>query len=342
MTLIEKIFSDPQAYSLNVETLGECKIESPIRNREFIDTEERILITENVKKLKYVTDRLGTPPSFERAGPHQKIFHDPTWSRVGILTAGGLCPGLNHVIKGLVEILMFDYGIKTIYGIRYGYAGLIPRYGYQPIMLNTDTVVAPHSLLALLRRLDERPSAGAVGSTLVYYWRPERVQARGGAVFHPWTGGSQHLGVDSLLSDLPQDPGPTEQACSYIVGASMLITQDWLARVGPMCEDYFLYYEEIDWAERGRLQGFELAWAPDSLVFHKVGGSSRKRASRLSLRYLYRNRLVFTRRFHPGMRGRVVRAMGRQLVHHALRGHWDDVRELMGAIWAFRREWLVL
>ena len=209
-------------------------------------------------------------------------------------------------------------------------------------LLNTDTVVAPHSLVALLRRLDERPSAGAVGSTLVYYWRPERVQARGGAVFHPWTGGSQHLGVDSLLSDLPQDPGPTEQACSYIVGASMLITQDWLARVGPMCEDYFLYYEEIDWAERGRPQGFELAWAPDSLVFHKVGGSSRKRASRLSLRYLYRNRLVFTRRFHPGMRGRVVRAMGRQLVHHALRGHWDDVRELMGAIWAFRREWLVL
>ncbi|MDX9868447.1 MAG: ATP-dependent 6-phosphofructokinase [Kiritimatiellia bacterium] len=144
MTLIEKIFSDPQAYSLNVETLGECKIESPIRNREFIDTEERILITENVKNLKCVTDRLGATPSFERAGPHQKIFHDPTWSRVGIVTAGGLCPGLNHVIKGLVEILMFDYGIKTIYGIRYGYAGLIPRYGYQPIMLDTDTVDTIH------------------------------------------------------------------------------------------------------------------------------------------------------------------------------------------------------
>ena len=60
------------------------------------------------------------------------------------MTAGGLCPGLNHVIKGLVEILSFDYGIRTIYGIRYGYAGLIPRFGYQPIMLNTDNVDTIH------------------------------------------------------------------------------------------------------------------------------------------------------------------------------------------------------
>jgi 6-phosphofructokinase 1 len=144
MTLIEKIVASPHDYTLDVETLGECKIDSPIRNREFIDPDERILITENVKLLHDATRHLGITPSFERAGPHQKIFHDPSWSRVGIVTAGGLCPGLNHVIKGLVEILMFDYGIKTIYGIRYGYAGLIPRFGYNPIMLDTDTVDTIH------------------------------------------------------------------------------------------------------------------------------------------------------------------------------------------------------
>lgn len=144
MTLIERIFSDSKDFSLNVDTLGECKIESPIRNREFIDEDERILITENARNLKRVAEQIGEMPSFERAGPRQKIFHDPAWSRVGILTAGGLCPGLNHVIKGLVEILMFDYGIKTIFGIRYGYAGLIPRYGYQPYMLNTDNVDTIH------------------------------------------------------------------------------------------------------------------------------------------------------------------------------------------------------
>jgi 6-phosphofructokinase 1 len=90
--------------------------------------------------------KLGHLPTFERAGPLPKIFHDPNWTRVGIVTAGGLCPGLNNVIKGLVEILAYDYGVKNIFGIRFGYAGLNPDYGYQPVMLNPDTVDTIHEL----------------------------------------------------------------------------------------------------------------------------------------------------------------------------------------------------
>ena len=144
MTLIEKIVADPDTYKLDVDSLGECKINSPIRNREFVDPCERILATENANLLKSVTERIGRTPSFERAGPHRKIFHDPAWSRVGIVTAGGLCPGLNNVIKGLVEILSFDYGIKNIFGIRYGYAGLNPACGYAPLMLDADSVDTIH------------------------------------------------------------------------------------------------------------------------------------------------------------------------------------------------------
>lgn len=146
MTLIEKILSKPQDFTLDVETLGPCKIDSPIRNREFIDSTERILISEHVKDLQETIKHLGIIPSFERAGPHRKIFHDPSWSRVGIVTAGGLCPGLNNVIKGLVEILTFDYGIKNIFGIRYGYAGLNPAFGYKPLMLDTDNVDTIHEM----------------------------------------------------------------------------------------------------------------------------------------------------------------------------------------------------
>jgi len=145
MTTFEEILSDPDYYTLKVETLGECKIDSPVRTREFISGDERILATENANLLDYITEKSnGSRPSFEMAGAHKKIFHDPAWTRVAIVTAGGLCPGLNHVIKGLVEILFFDYGIKTIYGIRYGYAGLIPRYGYEPIMLDSDKVDTIH------------------------------------------------------------------------------------------------------------------------------------------------------------------------------------------------------
>ena len=141
---MEKILSNPKDYSQNVEMLGVCKIESPVRNRDFIEDDERILVTENARNLQHATERLGATPSFERAGPHRKIFHDPAWSRVAIVTAGGLCPGLNHVIKGLVEILTFDYGIRSIFGIRYGYAGFIPRFGHEPLMLDTDNVDTIH------------------------------------------------------------------------------------------------------------------------------------------------------------------------------------------------------
>ena len=146
MSSIDRICADPGKYSFDVDRLGECKIASPIRHHEFIEDGGRIMVTPNTELSRRLAEKLGHEPSFERAGPLAKIFHDPSWTRVGILTAGGLCPGLNNVIKGLVEILSFDYGIKTIFGIRYGYAGLSPRFGYQPLMLDPDSVDTIHEL----------------------------------------------------------------------------------------------------------------------------------------------------------------------------------------------------
>lgn len=146
MKTLDKIAANQSEYSCKVETLGECKIASPVHHHEFIRDGERILATENETFMRYLENRLGHAPSFERAGPLSKIYHDPSWSRVGIVTAGGLCPGLNNVIKGLVEILSYDYGVRTIYGIRYGYAGLTARFGYEPMLLDPDSVDTIHML----------------------------------------------------------------------------------------------------------------------------------------------------------------------------------------------------
>ena len=143
---LEKIAAHREEYSCQVERLGECRITSPVRHHEFIHEGERILVTENETYMKYIAEKLGHTPTFERAGPLEKIFHDPSWTRVGIVTAGGLCPGLNNVIKGLVEILTYDYGVRNIFGIRFGYAGLNPDFGYQPIMLNPDIVDTIHEV----------------------------------------------------------------------------------------------------------------------------------------------------------------------------------------------------
>ena len=83
----------------------------------------------------------------------------------------------------------------------------------------------------------------------------------------------------------------------------MLVSRSFLDQVGLMREDYFLYFEELDWAKRGRPQ-FELGIAPTSHVYHKEGASigsstSREKRSSLSERYLSRNRILFTRRYYP-------------------------------------------
>jgi len=143
-TILDKIAADGVKYNCAVKTVGEAKIASPVRRHDFICDGQRVLLTGDREVLEAWKERLGHFPSFERAGAHERIFHDPAWTRVGIVTAGGLCPGLNNVIKGLVEILSADYGIRSIFGIRYGYAGLNPEYGYAPIQLDVDSVDTIH------------------------------------------------------------------------------------------------------------------------------------------------------------------------------------------------------
>ncbi|OHD70733.1 MAG: diphosphate--fructose-6-phosphate 1-phosphotransferase [Spirochaetes bacterium RBG_16_67_19] len=79
-------------------------------------------------------------PAFERAGPRARIFFDPTAARVAIVTCGGLCPGINNVIRSLVMTLHHGYGVHQIYGIRYGFQGFIPRYGHEPLPLDPEVV----------------------------------------------------------------------------------------------------------------------------------------------------------------------------------------------------------
>ena len=146
MRIFDNVVQNPADYNFEIERLGPCKIPSPIRNPVFVAEDARMLLTSDTAILKRCIEK-GLPlPSFEVSGPHEKIFHDPAWSRAAILTAGGLCPGLNHVIKGLVEILSFDYGIKTIYGIRYGYRGLAARHSLTPMLLDTEVVDTIHTL----------------------------------------------------------------------------------------------------------------------------------------------------------------------------------------------------
>ena len=127
-----------------------------------------------------------------------------------------------------------------------------------------------------------------------------------------------------------------EEQMDYVVGASMLVSVDFLQEVGLMNEDYFLYFEEIDWAMRSSGR-YCLCYAPDSYVYHKVGGSigtSSHPASKSQLcdYYTLRNRLVFTRKYYsyalPAIYLGLCGAFGLRLLF----GQWQKARMVLALI----------
>ncbi len=142
--IYEDVLANPDSFDFSVPILGERKVDSPVRGRQFVDDDERITFASQVKNISSLMKRAKAFPAFEKAGPRKKIFHDPAASRAGIVTCGGLCPGLNNVIKGLVNVLYHEYGVKNIAGFRYGYQGLVPKYGHAPLELTPSAVDEIH------------------------------------------------------------------------------------------------------------------------------------------------------------------------------------------------------
>jgi 6-phosphofructokinase 1 len=83
-------------------------------------------------------------PSFELAGPRRHIFFDPSKLKCALVTCGGLCPGLNDIIRSIVLELHYAYGVSNIFGIRYGLQGFIAGYGHDLINLTCEFVVNIH------------------------------------------------------------------------------------------------------------------------------------------------------------------------------------------------------
>ena len=119
----------------NITQLGPATIDSPLTGIKFIPNDSKVAFDTDAETLADYVRQGKANPAFEKAGPREKLFHDPAWSKAAILTAGGLCPGLNDVIKFLVSTLYRQFKVQQIYGIRYGYRGLNPVHHLSPILL---------------------------------------------------------------------------------------------------------------------------------------------------------------------------------------------------------------
>jgi len=136
-----------------IETLGPARVTSPLELgtqpgdylADFTPDSARVVADVSLDSIREAAKRGEDPPALEIAGPRQKLYFDPSKLKVGIVTCGGLCPGLNDVIRGLVMTLRYGYGVHGIYGFRYGYAGLNPDYRYPIVELTPETVRDIHT-----------------------------------------------------------------------------------------------------------------------------------------------------------------------------------------------------
>ncbi len=136
----------PTPAELRVETLGPCTRPSPIpaHGTPFADESDRILLVQTTRDLEPFLRAGEEPPSCEPAGPRRQIFFDPKKLACGVLTCGGLCPGLNNVVRAIVLTLTYAYGVERILGFRYGYAGLAANSPHEPVQLTPHFVDGLH------------------------------------------------------------------------------------------------------------------------------------------------------------------------------------------------------
>ena len=122
-----------------IRNLGPCTVPSPISRRFFATDDVRVRVDATT-----ATHGDTDPESMEKAGPRRSLFFQPDGVRAAVVTCGGLCPGLNDVIRGLTMVLWHRYGVRTIFGVRYGYQGLTSFEEIPPLKLAPEEVEDIH------------------------------------------------------------------------------------------------------------------------------------------------------------------------------------------------------
>ncbi len=269
--------------------------------------------------------------------PVQKPITFQICDRLDVEKKGGCAGAVRLVVIHTGGNLGFAGGNNV--GLRYVFKNGSEDYVW---LLNNDTVIAPGALDALLERMDENSAIGMCGSTLLRYNQPDRVQARGGGWYCKWIGLPWHLGQLGRADD-PVDVLRVERWMNYVVGASLCVSRTFLEKVGLMCEDYFLFFEETDWAARSKGQ-FRLTYAPESVVYHKVGQSIGTSSVPMEKSlacdfFALRNRLKFSRRYYPCTLPTIYIGLAIALLLRCLSGRWDLARMIFDIIRGHDEKW---
>ena len=140
-------------FDASIKCIGAAKITSPLkrfqstsRYHRFVSDHDRVLFRISESHVRDCMATGKAPVSFEEAGPREHIYFDPRKAKAAIVTCGGLCPGVNDVIRAIVLALYHVYGVSNILGIKYGLQGFIADYGHNVVEFTPATVANIHEL----------------------------------------------------------------------------------------------------------------------------------------------------------------------------------------------------
>jgi 6-phosphofructokinase 1 len=135
---------EPKQINFEIQQLGPCRIQTPVSGIHYVRDGDKVILHSSAEAIKAMLEKGDGLVAFEKAGPREKIYFDPSKLKCGIVTCGGLCPGLNDVIRSLVLSLFHNYKVKNVFGFLYGFEGLTYRYGHIPMELTPSTVSRIH------------------------------------------------------------------------------------------------------------------------------------------------------------------------------------------------------
>jgi len=212
-------------------------------------------------------------------------------------------------------------------------------------LLNSDTVVDPDALKYLIKETEDNrkkgQKVGIVGSKLLFYEETNIIQGVGGK-YNKWFSVSNHIGM------FEKDKGQYDSSnidFDYVIGASMLTNRDFLNEVGLMEEDYFHFYEDLDWALRGKRKGWNLGYCWASKVYHKGGATfgsfyiGREKNILVDF-FSLKNRIVFTKKFYPSYLLTVYLGFLFVLLNRARRGQFDSIKMILDILTPGESTWV--
>jgi GT2 family glycosyltransferase len=243
----------------------------------------------------------------------------PNWDAI-VLDNGSTDDSIERIRERFpaIEILKLRSNLGFAKGNNAGIRAGLERGAEYVWLLNNDTEVTPQSLSAMIEKAEVNPSVGAVGSVLMYKDRPNEIQLWGGGRVNFWMARPYHFSVPVKDTEI-----------EYICGASLLISRVALLNIGPLDEDFFMYWEDVDYCFRLRKAGLLLAVAADSTVLHK-GSASFESGGVVQDSYYTRASKLFFQKHAVFPRFSFWMGVAILILKRAFLGRWENLR----AVWS--------